>query len=111
MADLSLEQEAELASDRMNSNAYDLGCANTRSLFEHEYKQKVSNLHLGYIVAIVMLLITGVCVAGFNSIVRAQHGSVVHRCAKLCEPYILESCGDATATCKTVEGFITRTKQ
>ena len=32
----------------LTSNAYYLGCANTRSLFEHEYKQKVSNLHLGY---------------------------------------------------------------
>lgn len=65
-----------------------------------------SNLHFGYLTAIVLMFMV---LGAINSCDALNESS----CSDLCEPYQLESCGAhaRTATCRTPEGYVTRTKK
>ena len=66
MSDLTPKQEAELAQDVRETNAYELGCANTHTSCDIERRYQKGKLHIGYGTVIALLFFLWVAVAGLD---------------------------------------------
>ena len=64
----------------------------------------------GTIIAWTLAIGVSVFVIVVSMLVMQKRDKIVEKCASMCDPYVVESCGkDArTATCKTTKGYYVR---
>ncbi len=70
-------------------------------------------LHIVYLTCIAFLFILYIGSRSFRAIGEHDEQVIENKCRDMCEPFRMESCGPKarTATCRTVEGFVVRSKE
>ena len=88
---------------------YDDGMAKA----ERDAKFNSQALHIIYLACIAILFIIYIGSRFIRAIGEHDEQAIENKCADMCEPYRMESCGykARTATCRTPEGYIVRNEE